>query len=344
MSSTLAETAETVIADAPEWRSGPALVRATKPYTQENRARSWWELLSSLTLLGAALSVCLLAPLWAKLIAVVFAGLILIRTFIIFHDTVHGAMFTKSRPGHWIMNAFGFLILSPAPIWKESHDYHHKNNCRLPSTSIGSYPVVTTRLWRRMSKKDQRAYRFARSPLTMAFGYLTIFLGQMCAQSFMRNPKLHWQSLASPIVHVGLFVGLGLIFGWVSALFTVILPLVVSHSLGSYLFYAQHNAPGIYFAPRTAWKYDVAALKSSTMFDMPAVMHYFTGNIGYHHVHHLNHRIPFYRLPEAMAGIPELQDPIRTNWRPSSMMAALRLKLWDPNAKEMVPLPEPKAT
>jgi omega-6 fatty acid desaturase (delta-12 desaturase) len=193
-----------------------------------------------------------------------------------------------------------------------------------------------------MSKKDQRAYRFARSPVTMVLGYFTIFLGQMCAQSFIRNPKLHWQSALSPVVHLGLFIGLGLTFGWMSSLFTVVIPLTVSSAFGSYLFYAQHNAPGVYFAPRTAWKYDIAAVRSSTMFDMPAIMHYFTGNIGYHHVHHLNHRIPFYRLQEAMEGIPELQKPIRTDWRPSSIMAALRLKLWDPSAQEMVPLPKAK--
>lgn len=326
--------------ESSELRTGPALVRATKPFAQEDRRRSWIELGVSLAVLGSFLLTALLAPLWVKPFAAAFAGLMVVRVFIIFHDTLHGAMFTKSRPAHWIMNAFGFLILSPAPIWRESHDYHHKNNCRLPSTSIGSYPVVTTRLWRRMSAKDQLRYRFARSPITMASGYLTIFMGQMCAQSFIRNPRMHWQSALAPVVHVALFVGVGLTFGWVSALFAVVAPLVVGCALGSYLFYAQHNAPGIYFSPRTVWKYDIAAVRSSTMFDMSPVMHWFTGNIGYHHVHHLNHRIPFYRLPEAMAAIPELQDPVRTDWRPSSMYSALRLKLWDPGAQQMVPLPK----
>ena len=326
--------------DTPELRSGPTLVRATKPYASEDRQRSWMLLISTVLLLMGLLSIGLFAPLWAKPIGALFGGFFIVRTFIIFHDTQHGAMFTKAPIAQAILSVFGVLVLSPAPIWKESHDYHHKNNCRLPSTSIGSYPVVTTRLWRRMSVSEKRAYRFARSPFTMLFGYVTIFFGQMCVQSFLRNPRLHWQSALAPPLHLAIIVGTVLLLGWTSALFGIVLPLAIGHALGSYMFYAQHNAPGIYFSPRTAWKYDEAALKSSTMFDMPGFMHYLTGNIGYHHVHHLNHRIPFYRLPEAMAAIPELQNPVRTDWRPSSIMAALRLKLWDPSKKEMVPLPK----
>ena len=337
MSSTQATVANA--SENTELRSGPALVRATKPYAQEDRKRSWRELIITMVCTLGALSVGLFAPIWAKPVGMVFAGLLIIRFFIIFHDTMHGALFTKAPVAQFIMTVYGLLIMSPRSIWKESHDYHHKNNCRLPSTSIGSYPVVTTRLWRRMSPTEKRAYRFARSPLTIVFGYFTIFLGQMCGQAFFRNPKLHWQSGLAPFVHFGLVALVGFTLGWDAAFFGVAGPLMLACALGSYLFYAQHNAPGIYFAPRTAWKYDQAALRSSTMFDMSPAMHWFTGNIGYHHVHHLNHRIPFYRLREAMEGIPELQNPVRTDWRVGTIGAALRLKLWDPTKEELVPFP-----
>ena len=91
--------------------------------------------------------------------------------------------------------------------------------------------------------------------------------------------------------------------------------------------------------PRESWSYTRAALESSSYMEMGRVMRFFTGNIGYHHVHHLNPLIPFYRLPEAMDAIPELHDPPKTSLRPSDVLACFRLKLWDPDKGRMVGYP-----
>jgi omega-6 fatty acid desaturase (delta-12 desaturase) len=133
------------------------------------------------------------------------------------------------------------------------------------------------------------------------------------------------------------------VFGWAVGFTAVILPTALTHAAGAYLFYAQHNFPGMQIRGRHEWEYSFAATRSSSMFDMGPVMHWFTGNIGYHHVHHLNHRIPFYRLPEAMAAIPELQDPGRTSWHPRDVLACLRLKLWDTAQGRMVTFEEAAA-
>ena len=106
--------------------------------------------------------------------------------------------------------------------------------------------------------------------------------------------------------------------------------------LGSYLFYAQHNFPAAIYKPNTEWNYAGAALESSSYMEMNKIGHWMTANIGYHHVHHLNSRIPFYRLPEAMAAIPELQRPGRTSLSPSNIIKCLRLKAWDPELNRMV--------
>jgi omega-6 fatty acid desaturase (delta-12 desaturase) len=110
--------------------------------------------------------------------------------------------------------------------------------------------------------------------------------------------------------------------------------------LGSYLFYAQHNFPGVVFRNNVDWSYTDAALESSSYMAMNPFLEWVTANIGYHHIHHLNSRIPFYRLPEAMAKIPELQTAKVTTLKPSDIIACLRLKLWDPTQNKMVPLPE----
>ena len=119
-----------------------------------------------------------------------------------------------------------------------------------------------------------------------------------------------------------------------------VLPLFVAFAAGSYLFYAQHNFPGVHVAPRESWTYTRAALESSSYMECGPVMQWFTGNIGFHHVHHLNPSIPFYRLPEAMREIPELRDPVKTSLNPRDVLACVRLKLWDPSRNAMVPFPD----
>ena len=320
-------------------RTGSALVRATFPYAEEDVGRTWREIGITLVLLAASFAVAIGAPLYIAPIGTVLAGLLTVRIFIVYHDALHGAVLRKSKAGHLLMSAVGMLTLNPRSVWQETHDYHHRNNCKLPGTAIGSYPVVTTRMWRRMSDSEKRTYAFVRHPVTIFFGYFFIFMAGMCGAAFLRDPKKHWAGLVAPLLHFAIAGAVGLTFGWASALLGVILPLFIATALGGYLFYAQHNYPEVQFAPRTAWDYHDAALKSSSFFRMSPLMHFFTGNIGYHHIHHLNHKIPFYNLPAAMEAIPELQAPGETSWSPADIKAALDLKLWDPSKKKMVPFP-----
>jgi omega-6 fatty acid desaturase (delta-12 desaturase) len=106
--------------------------------------------------------------------------------------------------------------------------------------------------------------------------------------------------------------------------------------LGSYLFYAQHNFPGVLFKKNAEWNYTNAALESSSFMDLNPFMQWVTANIGFHHIHHLNSKIPFYRLPEAMAAIPELQVAKVTSLSPSDIVACLKLKVWDADQNKMI--------
>jgi acyl-lipid omega-6 desaturase (Delta-12 desaturase) len=320
-----------------EVRTGAALVRATKPYAQEDRATTWRLWTTTVLAHFACLAVVVFVPILpVQLFASLIAGLVLVRVFIFFHDYLHGALWKGSTAGKAIMTVVGLYMLNPPSVWKETHDYHHQNNAKLIGASIGSFPVATTRMWAFMSDSQRRMYTFARHPLTILFGYFTVFIAGMCIASFVRQPKRHWQGPAALVVHFGIVALLAVTLGPLQAVLLVMFPAFVAFASGSYLFYAQHNFPGIQLKDRRKWSYNFAALSSSSMFDMGPVMHWFTGNIGYHHVHHLNHNIPFYRLPEAMAEMPELQSPGRTSWKPSDVYACLRLKLWDAKKQEMV--------
>ena len=114
------------------------------------------------------------------------------------------------------------------------------------------------------------------------------------------------------------------------------IPIMIASAMGAYLFYAQHNYPTARLKPNSEWSHVDAALNASSYIAMSPLMHWFTGNIGYHHVHHLNAQIPFYRLPEAMASLEELQAPGITTLKLGDVLACLRLKLWSPEQNRFV--------
>jgi acyl-lipid omega-6 desaturase (Delta-12 desaturase) len=168
------------------------------------------------------------------------------------------------------------------------------------------------------------------------FGYVTIFAFTICLLPLLRDPKRHWDSALSLLAHGGLITTLWCFGGFEVAFFSVLLPMALAATLGSYLFFAQHSFKRMYVASPQAWSFYRAALESSSYMRLNKVMQWFTGNIGYHHIHHLNVRIPFYRLPEAMAAIPALQSPICTSLSPREIRDCFRASLWDEELQRMV--------
>lgn len=320
-------------------RTGAELNQAVKPFQDEDRAKTWRLLLTTLALLAGSITATALLPdaAWpAKIALALLTGLISVRVFIFYHDYLHGAILHDSKVASVIMSLVGFYSLAVRSVWRETHNYHHKNNAKLIGSAIGSFPVVTIGMWNSMNATQKRMYRVLRNPATIFLGYFTVFLVGMTVAPFRRDPKMHWGGPLAVVLHAAIFVALGLWLGWVTALCIVTVPAIVMFGAGSYLFFAQHNFPAMKLKDRRTWDYTFAALKSSSMFEMSPIMHWFTGNIGYHHIHHLNHRIPFYRLPEAMAAVPELQAPGRTTWAPSDIAACLRLAVWDPEQDRML--------
>ncbi len=318
-------------------RTGNELLQATKPFVDEDRALTWRLLLGTLLLVSTTFVGTVVVPwLAAKLALGALLGLLNIRLFIFFHDYLHGAILQRSRVGSVLMSVLGFYHMAVRSVWRETHNYHHKNNAKLTGSSIGSFPVVSRGMWKGMSQGQRLGYRVARHPLTIFGGYFTVFLIGMTFSPFRRDPRRHWGGPVAVLAHVAAIVALTAIFDFATAFAAVMLPQMVAMALGSYLFYAQHNFPDMKLRGRREWDYTSAALNSSSYFEMGSVLNWLTGNIAYHHVHHLNHRIPFYRLPEAMASVLELQRPGRTSWRARDVVACLSLGVWDPEAGRML--------
>ncbi len=318
---------------------GKELILATRPYAKEVRSKSWFYTLSTIFLLAAVFAGTIYIPfLPAKLLLSVLAGLLLVRMFIIYHDHQHHSILVHSKIADVIMTVFGFYILSPTSIWKRSHDHHHNHNSKLFSASIGSYPIVTRKKFQEMSSREKFGYLAVRHPLTIGLGYFSMFIFGMCIASFISNPRKHYDSLIALVLHVTASVLIFIFLGWQIWLCLFFLPFIVAFGLGAYLFYAQHNFPGVTFAENNDWAYEKAAMESSSYMMMNPVMAWLTGNIGYHHIHHLNSKIPFYRLPEVMKQFKELQNCKRTSLSPKAVISCLRLKIWDQEKHQMVGL------
>jgi omega-6 fatty acid desaturase (delta-12 desaturase) len=320
-------------------RTGKELLLATKPFAIDSTARSWWCLLSTALLLTAAFGGTLFNfHDGARMVCSVAAGLLMLRMFVIYHDQQHHAILPRSRLAEALMKVYGVLTLSPSSIWRSSHNHHHNHNSKLRGTHIGSFPVMTSENFERTSGLRRFKYLFMRHPLTILCGYLFIFLFGMCVYPFFNSPTKHYDSLIAFAVHAMLTTAMVVFLGIEAWLLTMLLPFFIATALGSYLFYAQHNFPGVTFSDNAGWTYENAALTSSSFMTMNPFMAWVTANIGYHHVHHLNSRIPFYRLPEAMQALPELQRVKTTSLHPAEVRRCLRLKVWDVATQQMIGL------
>ncbi len=322
-------------------RTSKELILATKPFTIENRLQSWYEIAITILLISVFMAGTFAPiPLLFRLLFSLGLGLLYVRMFVIYHDYQHHAILQKSKIAEFIMVAFGIYILAPQNIWKRSHDHHHGHNSKLTTAAIGSYPTISKNKFLKMSKAEQNLYLINRHPLTVIFGYFTLFIYWLNVKSFLQSPSRHVDSLIAIVFHLGMGTLIAVQFGILSFFVCWIFPFFVAFAIGSYLFYSQHNFPQAQFKENQDWTYDNAALTSTSFMQMPAIFHWLTGDIGYHHVHHLNSRIPFYRLKETMKNMPELQQVFTTSLNPIEIYKCFQLKLWDADKGKMIRLSE----
>lgn len=311
-------------------RTGPELIAATKRFAVDNPRRSWWCVITTaLMLVGAMTGAILISDTLIRSACSVIGGLLALRFFVIYHDQQHHAILSRSKTADYIMRAFGIYALSPTSVWRSSHNHHHNHNSKIKGSHIGSFPIMTKKHYAEASKLVRFQYLFTRHPGTIFFGYVFVFLHGMCLLPFLRKPNDHFDCFIALIVHFSISGALVYYTGFAGLLFGQTIPHIITFGFGSYLFYAQHNFPGVSFHDKAGWTYERAALESSSYMKTGKIMAWFTGNIGYHHVHHLNARIPFYRLPEVVKAIPELQKPRITSLSPFEIIRCLRLKVWD---------------
>lgn len=310
-------------------REPKELLIASKAFAVEDRMKSWWCLGSTLAVQIVLFTIAVSDLPWLiRLPCSLAAGFVHVRLFVIYHDFQHGAILKSSMLAKCLLGLYGLLSLNPPNVWARSHDHHHRHNSRVFGLNVGSYPIYTTTTYERLSWTERLAYNIARHPLTMFFGYFTVFLWGMTIRPFCQSPIRHFDALFALLVHYSTLTWLAM-HGLDVMLLGLGLPLFVAAFVGAYLFYAQHNFPDAKLRRGAEWSHVDAALHASSFIPMGSTMRWLTGNIGFHHVHHLNANIPFYRLPDAMDALVELQQPGTTTLSRVGIRSCLRLKLWD---------------
>ena len=258
----------------------------------------------------------------------------LVRTFIVFHDCAHGSFVRSRRANARLGAVLGVVLYTPFAWWRHEHAVHHATTGDLDRRGVGDVQTITVEEYRARPWWGRLGYRIFRNPLVMfGLGPLWVVLIGPRLTSPGMHPRLRRSVLTTDLVLVALIGSLGWLVGWQTLLLVLAPPLLISGSAGIWLFYVQHQFEDAYWQRHEEWSYAEAALKGSSYLKLPRILQFFTGNIGFHHVHHLSARIPNYSLQAAhesggFGPVPTLSllDGLR----------AVRLKLWDPGERRLV--------
>lgn len=319
------------------------LVRDLAGFRDPRLGRSTWELAVTLVpflFLCGAMLVAFDKGYSAALLLSIPSGLLLLRLFLIQHDCGHGSFLRTRSANDWLGRFLGIFTLTPYDCWRRSHALHHAGTGNLDARGFGDIDTLTVQEFSGRSRWGQLRYRLYRHPAVMlGLGPAYLFLlRHRLPMGLMKEGRRYWISaMLTNAATALLLVSLIEQFG-IAVVAAALLPmLLISASMGVWLFYVQHQFEEAHWDHRANWSFHDAAMHGSSHLHLPSMLRWFTANIGVHHVHHLASRIPFYRLPEVLQAYPQLKEVNR--FTAIQTFATLRLALWDEQQRRMVALP-----
>jgi omega-6 fatty acid desaturase (delta-12 desaturase) len=328
-------------------RAPPVWAKTVAQYKDAHLLTGVWQLLNTVVPLALLSVLMYFAYQWSYalvlLISIPTAGF-LVRLFILQHDCGHRSFFASRLANDIVGTLCGILTLTPFHYWRRTHARHHATSGNLNHRGHGDIVTLTVNEYFALGPWHRLGYRIYRNPFFMfAIGAPYLFI---LRQRFTRGIPRAWrrERLSVYVTNLG-FVALLLVAQHTIGLTTFALlwfPVVLLGSaIGSFLFYVQHQFEEAYWEEEFEWDFHRAALEGSSYLRLPRVLQWFTSNIGYHHIHHLNSRIPNYHLPACYAAEPEFRQAPTIGL--SDSLKCVSLKLWEPDERRMVTFDEAHA-
>lgn len=319
-------------ADPEDWKG------IVTPFQEASVWRASWQLINSLGLyflLWGAMYWALQVSLWLVVPLAVLTGAALVRVFIIFHDCGHGSFFPSRLANDMTGFITGLLTLTPYHHWRWEHSLHHATSGNLDKRGTGDVWTMTVQEYLESPRRKRFAYRLARNPVVLFLiapvGLFTIWQRIPTSKASRREKaSVWWMNLAI----LGMVVGLSWLYGFVPYLIIQLTITTVGGAAGVWMFYVQHQFEDAYWERRENWDYMTAALQGSSFYKLPRVLQWLSGNIGFHHIHHLSARIPNYNLERC-----HNSHPLFLRVKPVTLRKSLNClnhRLWDEGNRKLV--------
>ncbi len=313
-------------------------IRVVRQYNHPDPVKSWVQFSTNLLLYIVAwflMIFSLKTSYWLTLGLSIPAAGILVRLFIIYHDCGHGSFFRSERVSDGIGLFIGILTFTPYFHWSKNHEIHHDTAGNLDNRGVGDVWTMTVEEYRESTPWGKIVYRFYRHPLTMfLIGAPFVFI---IGNRFTKKGMDKRGRLSVYLTNAGLAVfatSLCLLIG-VKAFIMIQLPVIsIAGFFGFWLFYVQHQFDRPYWARKEVWDYQKVALEGSSYYKLPRILQYFSGNIGFHHIHHLSPMIPNYKLSRC-----HRENPLFSNIKPLTVrqsFSTLSLRLYDEKTKKLI--------
>jgi omega-6 fatty acid desaturase (delta-12 desaturase) len=318
--------------DAPAWKAIVA------KYQRPSRARSIWQMVDTLVPYAALwylMYLSLSVSYWLTLPLAILASGFLVRIFIIHHDCGHGSFFKSQKVNDFWGYITGVLTFTPYYLWRWEHAVHHAGSGDLDRRGMGDVWTLTVQEYLEASRGKRFAYRLTRNPVVLfVIAPLVLFLIKHripnAKASKRERHSVYWTNLGI----LGMAVAMSAVFGLKAYLVIQVALVGLAGSAGIWLFYVQHQFEGVYWERQENWDYLTASLKGSSFYKLPKVLQWFSGNIGFHHIHHLSAKIPNYNLERCHNAEPLFQtvQPITL----FSSFKSFTFRLWDEQSRKLV--------
>ncbi len=322
----------------PEKNKNKAWREAIAGYQSPSLKRSLWEITNSVgpfLLLWYVMYRSLEVSYWLTLALAVPTAGFMVRTFIIFHDCGHGSFFKSQRANALVGTFTGILTLTPYYHWRHDHAIHHASAGNLDRRGVGDVKTLTLEEYRALPPLKQLGYRIFRNPLLMfTVGAWLVFTVVHRFYKPNSGKRERFSVYLTDLALLNIVLLMSLLIGFKAFILVEFPILAIATGVGVWLFYVQHNFDGTYWERHGNWDFASAGLKGSSFYKLPGILQWFTGNIGFHHIHHLSPRIPNYLLPKC-----HRENTIFQQVKPLTILGSLKslgYRLWDEQNQRLV--------